>query len=64
MTNPKYTKLLLAKFSTLTEVGTVVQHGKAEYIVSACDGEAHTNAYIDYCGHCMKAHWGKVLVRK
>jgi len=67
MTNPtqvKYTKLLLAKFNSRTAPGTVVTHGKKAYIVRACDGEAHTNAYIDHCGCCLRAHWGRILVHK
>lgn len=26
-----------------------------------CDGEAHSNAYIDSCGSCANYSWGRML---
>lgn len=28
------------------------------YLLEACDGEAHTNPHIDYCGVCLGVSWG------
>lgn len=32
------------------------------YLVE-CDGEAHSNGFIDHCGLCMGAKWGRKVNR-
>lgn len=32
-----------------------------EALTDPCEGEAHSNAYIDHCGRCLNATWGRVL---
>ncbi len=27
-----------------------------------CDGDAHSNAYIDHCMSCLRHQWGKIAV--
>jgi hypothetical protein len=36
---------------------------KAEEMTEPCDGEAHSNAFIDNCGSCMGISWGRKLKR-
>lgn len=52
----------LAKKASAARVGDTIRHRGCEYRVIACDGAAHSNAFIDNCGDCAPL-WGKRLVR-
>lgn len=32
-----------------------------EALTEPCDGDAHSNAYIDNCGRCLSAGWGRMM---
>lgn len=34
---------------------------QVESVTEPCCGEAHSNAFIDNCGVCMNATWGRML---
>lgn len=35
--------------------------GRLEALTEPCEGEAHSNPYIDHCGLCMGVSWGRRL---
>ena len=32
-----------------------------ELVTQPCNGEAHSNAHIDYCMVCLNTSWGRVI---
>lgn len=39
------------------EIGDLIRHRGVTYLIVKCEGEAHSNPHIDYCGRCMPL-WG------